>query len=264
MDTELFQATLWSDVTLARVVLSILILGAAALIQASVGFAAALFGIPFLIWAGNDLMESQVLTVTAMMPQNLLLVWKLRDKIELKETIAPALIRLAAMPIGIMGLAFIVTWKSSQVSQFVGGMILFALALQTLVGIEWKTAGRWYWMLLTFGGSGILQGLSGMSAPPMVLWVHGQRYPADRARAFLFCMYISNFVPQLLLLWWNFGNTVWSAFSIALLSIPVVLITASLGNRLGTWLGDKRLRPVSYIFLAILAVVSLVTPWLRG
>ena len=253
---------MWDDITVPRVLFSIFILGAAAFVQASVGFAAALFGIPFLLWAGNDLMECQVLIVTAMMPQNLLLVWKLRDKIELSEVVLPASIRLAAMPIGIIGLAFIVTWKTAQVSQFVGAMILFALALQTLVGIEWKSATRWYWMLTTFGGSGILQGLSGMSAPPMVLWVHGQRYQADRARAFLFCMYISNFVPQVLLLWWNFGNSVWRAVLIALLSIPIVIITANLGNQLGTWLGDKHLRPVSYVFLAVLAIYSLLAPWL--
>lgn len=247
-----------------QVVWSTLILAVAALIQSTVGFAAALFGLPLLLWAGNDLVTAQVLILTAMMPQNLFSVWKLRREIRLREVIAPALIRIAALPIGIAGLAFVLTWSAAGVHQLVGVIILLAVAMQALVGIEWKSAQRWYWMVVTFGGSGILQGLSGTSAPPMVLWVHGQKYSADRARAFLFSMFITNFVPQILLLQWKFGGVVWHAMGLSLLSIPLVLLAAMLGLRLGSWLGDRWLRPISYVCLIILAMGSLLDPWWHG
>ncbi len=245
-----------------QVLLSLTILTSAAFIQATVGFAAALFGLPLMLWAGNNLMESQVMIITAMMPQNILSVWKLRKSIDFREIILPATVRISALPIGIAGLSIVLSWSSTAVNQLVGAIILAAVGMQALVGIEWKTARRLHWIIITFGGSGVLQGLSGMSGPPMVLWVHGQRYSADRARAFLFAMYISNFAPQVLLLYLNFGSKVLDAASVACMSIPLVLVAATLGLRLGSWLGDRWLRPITYACLVWLAVSSMLEPWL--
>jgi uncharacterized membrane protein YfcA len=252
----------WISETVAtqQTALSLLILALAAFIQSTVGFAAALFGLPLLIWAGNDLVEAQIMVITAMMPQNMLAVWKLRKSIDYREVALPALIRVAALPIGVAGLALVMTWSATGINQLVGATILFAVVLQSLVGIEWKSAQQPHWLIITFGGSGILQGLSGMSGPPMVLWVHGQRYKVDRARAFLFAMYISNFLPQMLLLWWRFGRVVWETALIALLSLPLVLLSSMLGIRLGTKLGDGWVRPITYAVLVALAVRSLLAP----
>ncbi len=241
---------------------SIAILAAAAFVQATVGFAAALFGLPLLLWAGNDLMQAQVLIITAMLPQNIFAVWKLREHLNWREIMWPAIIRISALPVGIAGLSSVMTWSSAAVNQLVGVIILGAIALQSLVGVEWKGARRPHWLFITFGGSGILQGLSGMSGPPMVLWVHGQRFSANHARAFLFAMYISNFPPQVALLYSRFGNDVLQAVQTATLAIPLVLVAAALGLRLGTRLGDKWLRPVTYACLIALAISSIVEPWL--
>lgn len=241
---------------------SMLILAIAAFVQATVGFAAALFGLPLLLWVGNDLMSSQVMIITAMLPQNIFAVWKLRRNIGLKEVLVPAAIRISALPIGIAGLAIVLTWTAAGINQLVGLIILFAVCLQAVVGVEWKSAQRPHWVIATFGGSGILQGLSGMSGPPMVLWVHGQRYTADHARAFLFAMYISNYLPQMGLLYWKFGIAVVNAALIALLSIPLVLVASTCGLRLGSWFGDKWLRPITYACLIWLALSSMIEPWL--
>lgn len=250
----------WISETLThQLVLSLLILALAAFVQATVGFAAALFGLPLLLWVGNDLVDSQIMIITAMMPQNILAVWKLRKSIDYREVAVPAAVRIAALPIGIAGLTVVVTWTGAGIQQLVGVTILLAVLMQSMVGIEWKNAKQFHWVALTFGGSGILQGLTGMSGPPMVLWVHGQRYSADRARAFLFGMYISNFLPQLLLLWWQFGNkTLWASFHAAL-SLPLVLVSATLGLKLGSLLGE-RLRPITYACLICLALRSILQP----
>jgi hypothetical protein len=252
------------DLLTSRVLWTLIILSASALIQTTVGFAAALFGLPLLMWAGNDLMESQIMIITAMLPQNVFAVWKLRKSIDLREVIVPATIRIAALPIGVAGLAVVLTWSAVRINQFVGGLILLAVGIQALVGIEWKNAKKPFWVAVTFGGSGILQGVSGMSGPPMVLWVHGQRYSIDRARAFLFSMYISNFIPQILLLWLKFGNTVFQAMIVAALSLPLVILSAMLGLRLASLLGDRWLRPITYAGLVVLALYSLLAPWLRS
>ena len=253
----------WLATIPTRSYINIAILGLAAFIQATVGFAAALFGLPLLLLAGNDLMESQVMIITAMLPQNLLAVWKLRSSIDYRETLLPAAIRIGALPIGVAGLAFVLTWQAASINQLVGAIVLLAVGLQSLVGIEWKNARRWYWLGLTFGGSGILQGLSGMSGPPMVLWVHAQRYSANRARAFLFAMYISNYIPQMLLLTLKFGFPVFKAAGLALLATPLVLLAAAVGLHCGSLLGDRWLRPITYTCLILLAVRSLLEPWLK-
>ncbi len=254
----------FADPAILQIVLSLAILSLAAFVQATVGFAAALFGLPLMLWVGNDLVSSQIMIITAMLPQNILAVWKLRHSIDYTEVLLPAAIRIGALPIGVAGLAVVMTWSAAGINQLVGVIILFAVAIQALVGIEWKSAKQLHWLLITFGGSGILQGLSGMSGPPMVLWVHGQRYSADRARAFLFAMYISNFIPQLGLLWWRFGIPVIHSALIALLSLPVVLLGAMLGIRLGSALGDRWLRPITYACLIALALTSLLQPILTA
>ena len=71
-------------------VATVLILEGSACLQATVGFAAGLMGIPRLLWAGNTLPEAQVLIITAMLPQNALLVWKLRQHLDPWEIAAPA------------------------------------------------------------------------------------------------------------------------------------------------------------------------------
>ena len=96
----------------------------------------------------------------------------------------------------------------------------------------------------------------------MVLWVHGQRFSVNRARAFLFSMYLTNFIPQMILLGWKFGMAVLYASGIALVSLPIVLIGAMFGLRLGSWVGDRWLRPITYACLVCLAVTCLLRPWL--
>lgn len=254
---------LW-ELLSTQTVWSCLIVAASALVQATVGFAAAMFGLPLLLWAGNNLMESQVLLVTAMLPQNLLSLWKLRHSIDLREVVWPATIRIAALPIGVAAMAMVMTWPAGAIHQCVGVLILVALGIQTLVGIEWQGARKPMWMGLIFGGSGFLQGLSGMSAPPMVLWVHAQRFSHDHARAFLFAMYITNFVPQTLLLWWKFGSPVLQAMTVGVLALPLVLLSAMAGLRLGTLLGDRWLRPTSFLLLFWIGLSSLLEPWLKA
>lgn len=242
---------------------SCLIVAAAAFVQATVGFAAAMFGLPLLMWVGNDFVESQVLLVTAMLPQNLFSLWRLRRNIDLREVALPVVLRTVAMPIGIVGLAIVMTWPQGSIQQLVGALILLALGVQTLVGAQWRSARHPVWMALVFGGSGVLQGLSGMSAPPMVLWVHAQRYSHDRARAFLFAIYCCNFAPQILLLWWKFGNAVFHSMAIALLALPGVLLSATLGLRLGSRLGERWMRPAIFALLLWIGLSSLLQPWLQ-
>lgn len=245
-----------------QAVATVLILAISACLQATVGFAGGLLGVPLLLWAGNSLPEAQVLIITAMLPQNALLLWKLREHTSLRETALPAAIRIAFLPIGIVGLAWLVEYSSTVIEPLVGAIVLGAVLIQSISGRRWETAGRWYWVVTTFGMSGLLQGLSGMSAPPMLLWVHGQRFYANQARSFLFAMYLSNFIPQLALMLWAFGPKLLTSVLLALMALPLVITGSLVGLKLGNRLGDRWLRPVTYAVLVWLALVCLLDPWL--
>lgn len=246
----------------AQTIATVFILAGSACLQATVGFAAGLMGIPLLLWAGNTLPEAQVLIITAMLPQNALLLWKLRHHTSLSETAFPAAVRLSFLPLGILSLAWLISHWAMVVKPLVGAVVLAAVATQAINGRQWHTAGRWYWIVATFGLSGLLQGLSGMSAPPMLLWVHGQRFSVNRARSFLFAMYLSNFLPQLALMLWTFGPKLLTCVLLALAALPLILLGSLVGLRLGNRLGDRWLRPTTYVLLVWMAVACLLDPWL--
>jgi uncharacterized protein len=246
----------------AQVGWSIVILLVSALLQATAGFGAALLGLPLLLIAGNRLFEAQLLLLCAMLPQNVFACWRLRKSIDYREVATPALIRTLAMPIGVLGLSALMLQSEQTIGQVVGSIILLSILLQAMTGVEFKSARRWPWMLLTFGGSGILQGLSGIGGPPMVLWVYGQRYSVDRARAFLFAVYVANFIPQMIVLRWKFGSEIWAATMIGFLVTPFILLAAEGGLRLGSRLGDRWMRPAVYVTLAVLALIMILRPLL--
>jgi uncharacterized protein len=241
---------------------SVVILVVSALLQATAGFGAALLGLPLLLMAGNKLFEAQLLLLCALLPQNVFACWRLRKSIDYREVATPVLIRTLAMPIGVLGLSALMMQSQDTIGQIVGGIILLSILLQSLAGVEFKSAKTWPWMLLTFGGSGVLQGLSGIGGPPMVLWVYGQRYSVDRARAFLFAIYVANFIPQMMMLRWKFGSQIWSTALIGIIVTPLILLAAEFGLRLGSRLGDRWMRPVVYAALVALALVMIFRPLL--
>lgn len=245
----------------AQVGWSIVILIVSALLQATAGFGAAVLGLPLLLFAGNRLYEAQILLLCAMLPQNLFACWRLRKSIDYREVALPALIRTLAMPLGILGLSALMMQSEQIIGQVVGGIILLSILLQAMAGVEFKSKRSWPWMVLAFGSSGILQGLSGIGGPPMILWVFGQRFSVDRARAFLFAIYAVNFIPQMIFLRWKFGIDIWNSVFLGFLVTPLVLLAAEGGLRLGTHLGDRWMRPAVFMALAVLALIMILRPF---
>lgn len=233
-----------------------------ALLQATAGFGAALLGLPLLLLAGNQLFEAQLLLLCALLPQNVFACWRLRTSIDYRQVIVPSALRLFFMPIGVLWLSALMKMSEGAIGQVVGSIILLAMISQAFAGVEFRNARRWHWMLLTFGGSGILQGLSGIGGPPLVLWVYGQKYAVDRARAFLFALYVANFIPQMIVLYWKFETEIWRCTLIGFVATPLILLSAESGLRIGSRLGDRWIRPAVYATLVILAIIMIAKPLL--
>ncbi len=252
----------WANLLTGQVGLSLLVLALSALLQSTAGFGASLVGLPLLLRSGNSFVESQLLILAAMLPQNLFACWRLKHHVKLREVVVPAAIRIAALPLGVAALSQLMTYPKQTIGQVVGLVILLAIGIQSLAGIRWKNASHWSWLLITFGGSGFLQGLMATGGPPMVLWVHGQRYSIDRARAFLFSIYVIGFFPQALLLRWTFGELFWRPILVSLLALPLILGASELGLRVGSLIGDRKMRRLTYLVLFVLAMMAILQPWL--
>lgn len=231
-------------------------------VQSAAGFAAGLLIVPVLLWSGFSIPEAQISLIVATIPQNLWGVWTFRDTVEPRQLVVPAALRLLWLPVGVGVLVSLETLPTVRIRQVVGGVMLMA----TLVTIFWHPRPRERlhpaWGVLAFSASGFLQGLVGMGGPAMVLWIQAHDWSTRRMRAFLFAMYLISLVPAVLVLWWFFGDRVVLPALVTALLIPWLLLVTTLGLRLGTWLGPRRLRRVTLALLVLIGLAGLAAPWL--
>ena len=97
---------------IGSVLLLALILSAGIFIQSAAGFAGGLLIIPAMTWCGYQVPEAQCALLVAMIPQNVMGVWALRESIAIRTTVWPACGRLVFFPIGV-GVLF---WMDESLS----------------------------------------------------------------------------------------------------------------------------------------------------
>lgn len=98
----------------------------------------------------------------------------------------------------------------------------------------------------------------------MILWVQAHDWTTQRSRAFMFAMYLTTLVPAWFLLYLCFQQRILAPTLAAILSVPALLVATALGLRLGSWLGQSRLRRLTLVLLFIIGVVGILSPWLAG
>ena len=238
----------------------------ASALQGAVGFAAGLFGIPLLMKvAGLDLPAAIMVMLLASFLQNLGGLYHLREDFNFRDARTPMFIRLATLPLGLVALHYITLWPQSYVKAVIGVVILALVILQGLLGrssLEHREQPlAWGWTPVAFGASGFLVGFCGMGGPPMVLWTLAQPWSAKHSRAFLFFLFTSSLPFHCLILWWQYGNEMYIAAMMALLSIPWVIGGTWIGLWVGSHLRKSRLRVVAYVILVITAISAILSPF---
>jgi uncharacterized protein len=229
-------------------------------LQAMIGFAAAMFGIPLLMLCGFEMPEAQVIVITAMLPQNILAVWQLRAEVSWREWLVPALVRIAFLPLGVITMAWMQEGSKPLLRQLVGAVMLAATLAQCVSRRSPTDGSSTGWMLGTFSLSGFLQGLCGMSGAPMVLWCYAKPWSANKVRAFLFTVYLTSFLPQWLMLAGKFGTVIPAAGLRTIVALPLVLLGTFTGLKLAKHVPDKWARQISYAVLILLASIELLHP----
>jgi uncharacterized protein len=102
-----------------------------------------------------------------------------------------------------------------------------------------------------------------LGGPPMVLWVMAHDWPMSRGRAFLYYLFATGLPLQALLLWLLFGDDILWAMLLGLAAVPVILVGIYLGLALARLIPDCVMRNLATAVLMLIAVSSIVLPWLR-
>jgi uncharacterized protein len=249
--------------TLSHYLLISLILFASSILQGAVGFASGLFGIPLLMMTGVSLPEAVAVSLVASAAQNCIAAWQLRRLIDFPLALRPIIVRLATLPLGVLALYAIGKGNKDLASQVVGCVVLAIITIQRIwqVQPQPKIAEVWEW--LAFGLGGFLLGLCGMGGPAMALWVLAHDWPMDRARAFLYYIFVTGIPVQAFLLWLAFGNDVLHAMLLGLAVFPAVLIGLYAGLYVGRLIPDRVLRNLSLAILAVIAISAIASPYLK-
>lgn len=244
----------------AEIVPVALILLLSSMVQGMVGFASGMIAVPSLLIVGRPLHEAVTISAVAAFAQNLLGVYSLRREIAFREAVRPILTRFAALPIGVLALKFSGNLDQHHVRQLVGLVVLFGLAMIA----RSPDASRWRWRRLwdngAFLSSGFLVGFCGIGGPPLVMWAVAQGWPPARTRGFLFLVFFSSMFLQLLLLGMAYGRSITAPMLIGVAGAPIVLLGTYLGLQIGRRFSRRRLRAVSFVILAVMAIREIVGP----
>jgi uncharacterized protein len=249
--------------TLSDYLLISLILFASSILQGAVGFASGLFGIPLLMLTGISLPEAVAMSLVASAAQNCIAAWQLRRLIDFRLAMRPVIIRLATLPLGVLTLYAIGQSNKDLASQVVGCVVLGIVIVQQVWRVAPQPRSHEAWEWLAFGMGGFLLGLCGMGGPAMALWVLAHDWPMERARAFLYYIFVTGIPAQAFLLWLAFGQNVLHAMLLGVAMFPAVLIGLYAGLYVGRLIPDRVLRDLSLGILALIAISAIVSPYLK-
>ncbi|MEX0653561.1 MAG: sulfite exporter TauE/SafE family protein [Phycisphaeraceae bacterium] len=238
-----------------------LVLMAGSALQSAVGFGFGLMAIPLMIWAGVPLPMAVTVLAIATVAQMGWSCWQYRVDLAWRPAIPMVVVRLVSLPAGVYLLSLLAEADEGLIRQVVGAMLLGVLALQFGLRVDPRPRVHPGWLVLAGSSSGVLGGLIGMGGPPVILWLMAHDWPARQTRSFLWLTVLAVMPLNLLLLWHHFGQPVVEASVVGLAYTPLVLA----GTMAGLWGGDllskPRLRAATLALLVVIAVSSIVTPW---
>jgi hypothetical protein len=238
----------------------ILFLGSA--LQSAIGFAFALFVLPFILWLGLPLSHAVILILISALVQLSVGAIKLRNSIRWGSVWFATLIRFATLPLGLLILFQLDAQEPDFIKQIIGLIVLLSVMSIFFGKIDPKEKIHTGWGILAFSMSGFMQGISSVGLPPLVLWVMAHNWSNSETRAFLFASYLLSIPVQIGIMWFTIGDPILAPLSTSLLLAPAVAIGSVVGVRAGDYISKPLLRKISYIVLVLAAIFSILAPWI--
>ena len=234
------------------------ILFVAALVQGILGFAMAVVAIPLLVWIGMPMSEAVALSGTSTMIQAFTGMIKLRQAIPWSDVVPATVIRLAILPIGILGLVWLNEIPVANLKATLGVCIIILVALKLSLRIPPRDSLPKPWNYTAFAASGLLAGAIGMGGPPLVLWISALRWDNDKVRAFLFANFALLSPVSMVLMIVAFGWEILPSIGLGLLGAPIVVLGSLMGVRIGTSIPQSWFRRTLLAALIALGLASIL------
>ncbi len=236
------------------------VLALGSMLQSAAGFGFGLFTIPLLIVLGCRSYEAIVMVSVAAAAHALIGVIVLRRHVCWKRVLVMVALACAAQPTGVAVLGVLAGQDRSTVRRVFGAIVLFAVLVQLTLRVKPRDRLPARVMVGAMLASGFMGGLSGMGGPPAVLWVMAHRWSNPESRATLWAFFGGTTPVQLTLLWHEFGPPVVDAAGLGLAFIPATLVGLLPGLWIGHRISKARLRTISTIILAAIALYALMAP----
>jgi len=246
--------------TVTYIIIGVVLFTGSAL-QALVGFGYGLFAIPVLLVAGLQPQAAIAMVAVAVIFHGVVSLWKMRHERVGREIWVMVAIGLVMQPVGTWGLGKLTEHlDKAAIGQVFGGLLLASLAVRAWLRPEPREFLAPIWGRLVMVPSGLLSGFSGMSGPPIVLWVMAHKWTSDKMRVTTWTIFTSMAATNVLWLYLRFPNEVPHAAKTGLMFTPIVL----LGILPGFWLGDRvshtTLRRMAIGFLVLVGIYAVFQP----
>lgn len=236
----------------------VLLVGSA--LQALTGFGYGLFAIPVLLLMSFRPCEAISIVGVAVVIHGAVCIWRMRHALAWRELRIMIAIGWVMQPVGVWLLGRLTLLPKANVGQVFGGLLLVLLAARAWLRPRPREgiAAFWGWLVMILAGT--LSGLSGMSGPPIVLWVMAHRWSSDRMRVTTWTIFSALAITNLAWQYGRFGGPVLAAAKTGLMLSPAVLV----GILPGFWISDRishdSLRRIAIGFLVLLGLYAVLQP----
>jgi len=238
-----------------------LVLAGGCLLQTSVRFGFGLLATPLLLLLGLE--PEQIIPMIGVAAPVQLLVSLIhhRQKLAWRRMLPMIAVAVAFQPVGVLILARVTALDGSVVRPIFGALVLLALVVQVVAGLQPRRDPHPAWGYIAMPFTGLMSGLAGMPAPPVVLWTMAHDWPARQLRATIWTLFLGLAPTSMLFMIWRFGEVAWRSALLGAAYLPAVLI----GTLPGLWLASRIRRPLARkLAYGLLACAGLAAILARG
>ena len=226
----------------------------ASLTQGITGFGFALIAVPLLSLSIPEMRNITPLIVLYSLIVNIIIAFKIRHHIYFKKVLPLIFFGIIATPIG----AGLLTYVSVKTLKIIIGLVITFTAIAMFKNFKVRIRNE----NLSYGIvgilSGILNGSTGLSGPPVVLFLTNQNLHKDVFRANLtFFGIATNIFAIILFIIKGIINA--SVLQNSIAYFPALIIGSLLGIKLSSKINEKLFRKVTISLIALLGVYTIIS-----
>jgi len=239
--------------TLEQSVLSCFILFTGACLQGLTGFGYSLFSLPLLVFLMPATEAVPILSLTSIF-LNALVFFHARKSTSIKRILPLLAAGAVGLPLGVWALKSM----NGDVIKIAVGVLVILTSILYLAGFRLRLVRERMAMVPVGLASGILNGATTFSGPPVILFLTNQNVEKDTFRgslAIYFLLLNILAAPAFIV-----GGLLTAPVALATAwRFPFVIIGALLGSKMSRVLGEGRFREAALGFLALLGALSITT-----